>query len=156
MMISISSFRKSSELQEFTTINKCFLILMHLYKRLQVVTSKFYVNDRFRNFSNSTEVVHLCSICADFPARTDLKNMTRPTGYFACEMCHAKAVAVKLKDSKKSRLTWPPITMGKEERTLQTMQEQSDRAKAQPGLDPKENKGQRGNYRRLQEITTNL
>lgn len=82
--------------------------------------------------------------------------MTRPTGYFACELCHAKAAAVKLTNSKRSVLTWPPSTMGKDKRTFETMKEQSDRAKDEPRLQPAQNKGQRGNYKCLQEITIDL
>ena len=46
--------------------------------------------------------------------------------------------------------------MGKDKRTIDTMKEQSEKAKAEPRLEAKDNKGQRGNYIFLQEITSDL
>ena len=95
-------------------------------------------------------------MCADMPARDDAKGMVKPTGYYSCEVCHARAVPMVMKKKKKAGhddededtqrtvLTWPDRTMDKELRTLESVREQSDLAKNNPGIDPKMNFGQKG------------
>lgn len=49
-------------------------------------------------------------------------------------------------ETQRTVLTWPDSTMGKELRTLASVREQSEKAKNTPGIDPKENFGQKGIY----------
>lgn len=104
-------------------------------------------------------------VCGDMPARAEVKGTVKPTGYFSCEVCHASAVPVVVKqkkvhksgnhdededqESKRTVLTWPARTMGKELRTLDSVREQSEKAKNNPGIDPKTNFGQKGNIQSL-------
>ena len=92
------------------------------------------------------------------PARLDGLGMNRQTAYYACQICLAKAVVVKMKKKNKddemeearTKMVWPACTMNKPKRTLQVMQETSDAARDDPNINPQENYGQKGNNNSIQ------
>lgn len=92
--------------------------------------------------------------------------MTKQGSYFACEVCESKAKPLKVKkegparrnipdapqeededDAKEfTKLVWPPSTQNGQMRNAVSLRAQSDAAKANPNLDPKDNFGVKGFY----------
>ena len=87
-------------------------------------------------------------INGDLPKRTQIKGLQGHNAVNGCEICTAQAVSFKPKDKQGRQLRavrcWPDSTAGKPHRNLEEYRQQSEAARINRYIDPKDNGGVKG------------